>query len=130
MHKLYKAPLCKGSSRVCTNFTRLPCAKGAPAKRVRDCYSIIFDNQQIGSMCRQSLRRLHRHPPLHKGALLVGANDEHPLCTRGALLVEANNGLLPLHKEALLVKADAVSPIELQQKGWSNNHFLLLRGGH
>ena len=97
-------------------------------------------------MCRQSLRRLHRHPPLHKGALLVGANDEHPplhkgallvgandehpLCTRGALLVEANNGLLPLHKEALLVKADAVSPIELQQKGWSNNHFLLLRGGH
>jgi len=33
-----------------------PCAKGAPAKRVRDCYTIILDNLQIDSIYKQSPR--------------------------------------------------------------------------
>ena len=35
---------------------RLPPIKGAPAKRVRDCNTIILDDLQIGSVCRQPLR--------------------------------------------------------------------------
>jgi len=34
------------------NFKRLPPVKGAPAERVRDCYTIILDELQIGSIAQ------------------------------------------------------------------------------
>ena len=60
---LCKPPLCKRRWRKSVNFIRLPCAKGAPAQRVRDCPTIILQDTQIGSMYRQFLRLAFGEPP-------------------------------------------------------------------
>ena len=54
-----------------THMKRPPCAKGAVAKRLRDCYTIILRDHQIGSMCRQSLRHgCAVPPPFTQGGLM------------------------------------------------------------
>ena len=63
---------------------RLPCAKGAPAQRVRDCLCELPIYNSCKTIERQSLRVLLRktHLPLHKGGFW-GAG----ICTRGAFYI-------------------------------------------
>ena len=46
-----------------THMKRPPCAKGAVAKRLRDCPAIILQDHQIGSMFIQFLRHGCAAPP-------------------------------------------------------------------
>lgn len=90
-----KALLCKGGAPADTKqkgspsngscrrsfiqLKRPPCAKGAVSaqRRLGDCNSIISQDLQISSMCKQSLRLAFSDPPLFTGGGLCCAADPH-----------------------------------------------------
>jgi len=86
----------------CNKNKRLPPAKGAPAKRVRDCNIIILDNLQIGSLPDNPPVGSAATPLCTRGAWdMVGAYSVLPLCTRGAWEYEGSlQRAPPLHKGA------------------------------